>query len=132
MDKNDAQYQLILWRENELDELKSLIIPFVLFGCASAPYLATRVLNQSADDEKTWFSRAIEVITGDCYVDDVIIGAERIKDAKELRDELNGITKSGGFTLRKWVSNQAKIIESMSEGESSINLWKRYGFNTIT
>ena len=121
LDKNDAQYQLSFWRENENDNLHVYCIPVVLFGCASAPYLATRTLNQLAEDEKLKFPMASKIVPRDFYVDDLMTGADNIKEAKQLRDELIGITKAGGFTLRKWSSNNSEILDSLPI-DTKINL----------
>ncbi|XP_057337763.1 uncharacterized protein LOC130675883 [Microplitis mediator] len=122
LDARDAQYQLILWRETSSDELKAFIIPVVLFGIASAPHSATRVLNQCAEDEKTRFPLASDTLKRDCYVDDVMTGADNLEDAIKLREELIGITKAGGFNLRKWVSNNPEVIKSSSDDTRDINL----------
>ena len=92
LDKNDAQYQLSFWRENENDKLNVYCIPVVLFGCASAPYLATRTLNELAEDEKLKFPMASKIVLRDFYVDDLMTGANNIKEAMQLRHELIGIT----------------------------------------
>ena len=94
--------------------MKTYKIPVVLFGCASAPHSATRVLNQLADDEKLKFLTTSKILKRDCYVDDIMTGTDSFKDAINLRDELINITKSGGFSLRKWSSNESKIIDTIS------------------
>ncbi|XP_063989071.1 uncharacterized protein LOC135168622 [Diachasmimorpha longicaudata] len=119
---DDAQYQLILWRENENDRLQTYKIPVVLFGSASAPFSATRVLNQLADDEETKFPLASQVIKRDSYVDNVLTGADAIEKAIELRDQLISLTKAGEFTLRKWISNDLRVIQSLPDSLTNVDL----------
>ena len=121
LDKNDAEYQSSSWRENDNDNLNVYCNPVVLFGCASAPYLATRTLNQLAEDEKLKFLMASKIVLRDFYVDDLMTGADNIKDAMQLRDELIGVTKAVGFTLRKWSSNNSEILDSLPI-DTKINL----------
>lgn len=122
LDAQDAQYQLISLPKTSSNELKDLIIPVVLFGIASAPHSATQVLNQCAEDEKTRFPLASAAFKRDCYVDGVMTGADNIEDAIKLREKLIGITKAGGFNLRKWVSHNPEVIKSISDDTCGINL----------
>ena len=55
------------------------------------------------------------------YVDDLMTGADNIKDSMQLRDELIGITKTGGFTLHKWSLNNSEILDSLPI-DTKINL----------
>ena len=119
---DDAQYQLVLWRENVNDDLKRFMIPVVLFGSASARHSATRVLNQLADDEKMNFPLASQTIKRDCYVDDILTGTKTVRQAIKLRDELIGLTKAGGFILRKWISNDLNFMKSLPDSFSNVNL----------
>ena len=98
------------------------MIPVVLFGSASAPHSATRVLNQLADDEKMNFPLASQTIKRDCYVDDILTGTNTVKQAIKLRDELIGLTKAGGFTLRKWIFNDLNVVKSLPDSLTNVNL----------
>ena len=48
---DDRPLQQILWRSTPNEDLKTYQLNTVTYGTAPAPYLATRVLNQLADDE---------------------------------------------------------------------------------
>ena len=119
---DDAQYQLVLWRENENESLRTYVIPVVLFGSASAPHPATRVLNQLAEDERTNFPLASEVVIRNCYVDDILTGTNTVDQVIKLRDELISLTKAGGFTLRKWVSNDRRVVRSLPDTLTNVDL----------
>lgn len=86
------------------------MIPVVLFGSASAPHSATRVFNQLADDEKDNFPLANQIIKRKSYVDDILTSTDTIENAIELHNELIGITKAVGFSLRKWISNDINVV----------------------
>ncbi|XP_055922135.1 uncharacterized protein LOC129953210 [Eupeodes corollae] len=56
---DDSMYQLVLWRDVEGGEVKAYRLNTVTFGTASAPYLAIRMLQQLASDERDDFPLAI-------------------------------------------------------------------------
>ena len=60
------------------------------YGTASAPYLATRCLQQLAADESKDFSLAPEALTNNFYVDDALCGANTIDDALRLEQISKG------------------------------------------
>ena len=55
------------------------------YGIASATYLATRCLQQLAEDESKDFSPAPETLTNNFYVDDALCGANTIEEALRLQ-----------------------------------------------
>ena len=68
-------YQRIFWRANQSDRLRVLELTTVTYGTASAPFLATRCLTQLCEDDGDKFPLAANIIRNDCYVDDIISGA---------------------------------------------------------
>ncbi|XP_043471057.1 uncharacterized protein LOC122504184 [Leptopilina heterotoma] len=130
LNKDDAQYQLALWRENENEIIKKFIIPVVLFGTSAAPFLATRILNQLAEDERDRFPLGSKALKEDCYVDDIMTGDDDIIKTIQLRDELINITQSAGFRLRKWISNHPEVVESLAESNENIDLLINKGIET--
>lgn len=97
----------------------------ILFGRASAPHLARRVLMQLAEDEGSKFPTANRVLTHDCYVcyvDDVMTGEESAANAKIFFAESIHLAKAGVFTLRKWLSNSPEVVESTLEDVNSTDI----------
>jgi len=60
----------------------------VIYGTASAPYLATRCLQQLAEYESKGFSLAPETLTNNFHVDDALCGANTAEDAVRLQQEI--------------------------------------------
>ncbi|UYV63877.1 hypothetical protein LAZ67_2005876 [Cordylochernes scorpioides] len=54
-----------------------------------------------------------KIIREDFYVDDLLTGCPTVEDAKGLMQQLIAVLGSGGFVLRKWVSNETSIIEDL-------------------
>lgn len=61
----------------------------------------------------------------DFYVDDGITGTDTIDEALSLRDELITITRKTGFNLRKWASNEPKLLELLPDGTPSVDLFSK-------
>lgn len=111
---DDAAYQKILFRNNPDQVVRELRLDTVTYGTSYAPFLEVRTLRQLADDEKTNYPVASSILKRDFYVDDVLTGANTHEEASFLLNDLTQLLKSGGFTLRKWVSNVPSLtLENM-------------------
>ncbi|GBM25063.1 hypothetical protein AVEN_135839-1 [Araneus ventricosus] len=118
---SDRNFQKILWRDNPSSPIKTYRLCTVTYGTASASYLATRVLKQLAIDESSNFPKASEVLLHNCYVDDVLFGADYLEAAEKLIPELQELLCSGGFKLHKWCSNEKSVLERAIKTEDSKN-----------
>ena len=98
----------------------------VTYGMACAPYLAIRTLRQLAADEGSRFPGAQKAIYNDTYVDDIVTGADDTSAAVALRDELMSLLKSGGFPLRKWVSNDPQVLDGLPRADRLRPSWKDF------
>ncbi|XP_022206389.2 uncharacterized protein LOC111063008 [Nilaparvata lugens] len=105
--------QLILWRNNPNENIKIFQLKTVTYGTASAPYLATRTLNQLAIDEREKFAKAAQIVQTDFYVDDVMTGASSFQEAQQIVHDLRNLTQLGGFHLRKWCSNHPQLLKDI-------------------
>ena len=70
-------------------------------GETSSPYLASQILHQMAQDHGAEHPKAAQLMAKSFYVDDVLTGADNIKDAIQLRQELNQLLAKGCMILRK-------------------------------
>ncbi|GBM98513.1 hypothetical protein AVEN_179989-1 [Araneus ventricosus] len=117
----DRNFQKILWRDNPSSPIKTYRLCTVTYGTASDSYLATRVLKQLAIDERSNLPKASEVLLRNCYVDDVLFGADTLEEAEKLIPELQELLCSGGFKLHKWCSNEKSVLERAIKTENSKN-----------
>ena len=85
----------------------------VTFGITSLPFLASKALLQVAEDHKSEFPEAAQVVQQSFYVDDCLTGANSIPEAKQLRSDLNSLLFLACFTLRKWRSNSPQLLEDL-------------------
>ncbi|CAK1589145.1 unnamed protein product [Parnassius mnemosyne] len=59
-------------------------------------------------------------------MDDICTGASTVEEALVLRDELIAILKSGGYELRKWLSNSPHILKDLpGEDQQDPHLFER-------
>ncbi|XP_068987526.1 uncharacterized protein [Bombus flavifrons] len=94
----DRKFQQILWRNSD-GEVDTYQLNTVTFsdGLSAAPYLAIRCLKQLADDEGHRYPRAA------------------MGEARSLRTELTELLKLAGLNIRKWASNDRKLLRELSE-----------------
>ncbi|KAJ6643333.1 hypothetical protein Bhyg_08293, partial [Pseudolycoriella hygida] len=85
----------------------------VIDGTASATFLATRVLHQTAIDGENEFPEAAQVVEKDFYMDDVSSGSYDVSSAIKLQNDLISLLKRGKFNLRKWFSNSRELLENV-------------------
>ncbi|XP_058448896.1 uncharacterized protein LOC131428854 [Malaya genurostris] len=111
--EQDTSLQRIVWRVSPDSPMETYELKTVTYGTASAPYLATRVLQQLADDEHNNYPKAAEVLRKDFYVDDLFSGGGNIEETIEIRKQLNELLSKGGFELRKWASNEPTVLEGI-------------------
>lgn len=113
VDKLDTPLQRIVYRFSRDEPIQTYELVTVTYGTASAPFHATRVLQQLANDEKHTFPKAAEVLCRDCYVDDLFSGGDNVDEVIELRQQLDALLKKGGFELRKWASNIEAVLDGI-------------------
>ncbi|XP_075990332.1 uncharacterized protein LOC142985983 [Anticarsia gemmatalis] len=118
--KKDVDFQRILWRKDPSEGIKYYRLLTVTFGTAPAPFLACRTLTELAHDEGQNYPIAASMVS-DYYVDDLLSGKDTLEDAIEASQQLKEMMKRGGFTLKKWASNNAEFMKSVSFDERSSN-----------
>lgn len=106
-------FQRILFRSNPNEDIKEYQLETVTFGVNSAPYLAIRTMLQLAEDTKVQYPLASEILSNSMYVDDVLAGFHSLDIAIKAKNELLSVLDSAGFSLRKWTSNQKKILSDL-------------------
>ncbi|XP_054276573.1 uncharacterized protein LOC128995581 [Macrosteles quadrilineatus] len=105
----------ILWREDNSKPVLIYRLNTVTYGTACAPYLAIKTIQQLAQDERSQYPQASNVVMKDFYVDDVLTGTDDINEARVLRDQLVGMLKCGGFNLRKFNSNSNALLAELPD-----------------
>ncbi|GBM67558.1 hypothetical protein AVEN_73691-1 [Araneus ventricosus] len=68
---------------------------------SNAPFLDIRTLQQLAEDEKSRYPLAYEVLLHDAYLDDIVRGAHDRETARRLKSQLQGALQTCGMNLHK-------------------------------
>ncbi|XP_054708411.1 uncharacterized protein LOC129218214 [Uloborus diversus] len=108
--ESQRDLQRILWKDSCQAPVKIYRLTTVSYGICSAPFLATRVLQALADDEKSDFPITSDILRNDTYVDDILTGAASVDAAKQSLISLRNLLKRGGFELHKIISNSTSIM----------------------
>lgn len=118
---DDQKYQRIFWRSQSNEEVKEYELKTVTYGTAPAPYLAVKTMQYHALTEKTKYPEACNIILNDFYVDDLFSGCESIDVAIRLQQEIKNVLASGGFPIRKWMSNSHEVLENIPEQDREVS-----------
>lgn len=114
----DRDLQLILWRNNEDEPLKTLRLNTVTYGFSSASFLSTRCLwqlgEECADDKiKT-------IIQNDFLVDDLLTGSDTEGELRFIKTSVERALAAGCFPLRKYRSNLPSVLSDSDDAGGSL------------
>lgn len=121
VDSEQRRFQRILWRSNPDHPIETFELNTVTYGTASAPYLATRVLQEVGLKCAQDLPTVSRIIINDFYVDDLLTGLDTVHELEEVKKNLTDILSKSGFQLRKWASNCATILEQVTDKTLSID-----------
>ncbi|XP_055633073.1 uncharacterized protein LOC129773487 [Toxorhynchites rutilus septentrionalis] len=109
----DRPLQEILWQDGPDEPIRVFQLKTVTYETSSAPYLATKCLQELATQDQSSYPAAAKVLAKDFYMDDMMSGVNDEDEGKLLCTQLRELLQSAGFRLRKWSSNSPKILESI-------------------
>lgn len=124
--------QRIVWRDDPASELRHYALNTLTYGTAPASFLSTRCLKQVALDNQDEYPPESKIIGTEFYVDDLLTGANDINSLIDMRKNLVSILNSGGFELRKFMSNNASVLQDLNNDLDNSNYIIRTDENTKT
>ncbi|GBM44345.1 hypothetical protein AVEN_20382-1 [Araneus ventricosus] len=101
LNESQTRLQKILWKNSKSSPTKVYELRTVIYGTASAPYLAMKVLQQLALDEEKNFPLVSKVLLQDFYMDDCLSGSSEFTEFETIQSELRQLLQRGGMTLHK-------------------------------
>ncbi|XP_035918682.1 uncharacterized protein LOC118516961 [Anopheles stephensi] len=116
----DRKLLRIRYRERSTEPIATYELQTVTYGTASAPFLATRTLQQIAHDNKQEYPKAVDPVLHDFYVDDLLTGAASVSEAIETRKQISSMLESAGFSLKKWASNIPAALDGVPSADLAI------------
>ncbi|GFX53839.1 uncharacterized protein TNCV_1597851 [Trichonephila clavipes] len=95
----DQKYQQILWSNNSNENIRTYKLKTVIYGLASASFLATRCIKQIAPDNKDNpnLSRTLQ---GDIYMDDLLSGSDTSNNAIPICKDIAHVLKHSSHDTR--------------------------------
>lgn len=106
--------QKIIWRERRTDKFKTFNLLTVTYGTKSAPYLATRCLQEIALLNEKSQPVSSQIIKNEMYVDDLLTGADSEQELVINCTEVSNLLQTAGFSLRKWKTNSKALKTSLN------------------
>ena len=85
----------------------------VTFGVSSSSFVANMAVKQNAENFAHKYPMAAKVVNEAFYVDDCLTGADDLKEAIELQQQLRSLFSEANFVLRKWNSSSPALLESI-------------------
>ncbi|XP_062541326.1 uncharacterized protein LOC134209354 [Armigeres subalbatus] len=116
----DRKFLRIRFRINSNDPISTYELQTVTYGTASAPYLATRTLQQIARDNGHQFPAAVDPVIYDFYVDDFLSGTDDVESAIEVRQQVTSMLKTAGFPIKKWASNVPHVLHGVPSEDLAV------------
>ena len=94
-----------------------------LFGGTWSPSCCSYALRRVAtDNQEDFMTETVNTVTRNFYVDDCLKSVKDETEAVLLIDELRKLLSRGGFRLTKFMSNSARVIESVPASERSVGV----------
>lgn len=109
----DCQSQRFLFREQPTDPPRVYIMGVATFGSTCSPASAQYVKNLNAQEFTEEYPRAVTAIIDKHYVDDYLDSFETISEAVSVVNEVKLVHSKGGFTLRRFLSNEPAVLQGI-------------------
>ncbi|XP_049315814.1 uncharacterized protein LOC125779230 [Bactrocera dorsalis] len=110
---DDQDFQRIIFRKSPNSPLRDFKLKTVTFGVNCAPYLAIRTLHELAEDTKSEFPLATQVLKTQTYVDDILSGSHNLPQAYESLAQVTKALNTAGFPLKKITANHPNILKDI-------------------
>ncbi|XP_073820604.1 uncharacterized protein [Musca autumnalis] len=110
--EKDTDFQRIVWRRSPTEPVMDYRLLRITYGVASASYCAVKCMQYTANNTNERVSR---IITRDFYMDDMLSGASSEEELLSLQTDVSKHLSEGGFELRKWATNSAKLIQRIPQ-----------------
>ena len=112
---DDRDLHRFVWRSNPSAPLKDYRMTRVTFGVSASSFAANMAVKQNAVEHAQEFPLAVDVVQKCFYVDDCLTGADDLNSALILQQQLSELFSRGGFTLRKWNSNDSSVLKQIPQ-----------------
>ena len=119
--EKDRDVLRFLWIDDiPKDDPKIIPLRFkrVVFGVSSSPFLLNATIRHHLKKHVSTMPVTVARISRSIYVDDVAYGADSEHQAHQLYLESKSLLMSGGFNLRKFVTNSTPLQRKIDDQEA--------------
>jgi hypothetical protein len=109
----DLKYQRLFFEGEEYQ------FDRVMFGNPCSPTLSQAVIRKHAHYYANEFPKAAKVLRENVYVDDVMTSFDNEEEAIQVRKEVTHVMKNAGLNVRKVVTNNENVLNSIPSDEVS-------------
>lgn len=113
--------QNILWRDNPGDTIQCLRLDTVTYGLKSSTYLATRCLDELANQHECSLPMASFILKNCTYVDDILYSNSNICTLLEAKCQLQQLLKLGSFSTHKWSANNQRTLTDIPSSQQQFD-----------
>ena len=139
LSKRDQHVHRYLWRDLQTNEnAKHYVLTAVPFGDRPSGTIALTALHTIAEMFRAQYPQAVNMITKNSYVDDLVQSVSSINEALTLAAQVQDILSQGGFTVKHWTipgefeMTNNTIVVSCQEQEKVLGLlWEPLPDNLI-
>ena len=110
----DRDFLRFFWRNNQKEPIKEYRHSSLPFGLKISPFLAQQTLIMHATKFEQSHPQEAALVINRRYVDDLVSSVPTEKAAVNIIHNIQAIMATGGFELKKWVSNSAPVMQSLA------------------
>ena len=112
----DRDSQRFFYRApNSTEDPEIYRLTTVIFGLTPSPFSSIKTLLDHVQKHKDECPKAVSEIEENIFVDDVLSGADTVNEASDLAVDMKTVLKTGGFPLRKFLSNKPEALAKLDE-----------------
>lgn len=113
--EEDSWLQCILWRNAPTEEIRAYRLKTVTYGEAASFFLACRAFYEAGEEIRPEQPEIADTIQQCFYVDNVMMGGDSTEKLLKRRQAVESALMRRGLPLRKWASNDVKILAEISD-----------------
>jgi hypothetical protein len=120
----DRDMLRFLWYKNPLDlnsDIEQFRFTRLVFGLRSSPAVLSSTILHHLQSYRLHYPEIVELLSNHLYVDDLVTGADSEEQAFKIYKGAKQVMSEGGFNLRKWKSNSAKLNENISRDDQNVS-----------
>ena len=123
VDVNDRDCLRFLWVDDVRDSNSSVIVYRfcrVVFGLNASPFLLNGTIRNHLATFAEVDPKSVRKMIESFYVDDLVSGDSTTDKAYDLYSKAKVRMANGGFKLRKWKTNDPKLMERISSSKATV------------